>query len=264
MINNRLPRGIGQPPLSRSSKRSSRPHSLQSSTNSNDIQTNHDDTLDVSPCSSSGSTTRRRLLAASAASLPSLSLSLPAYALKTIQLRDGSQAEVFEHGMSLSIVALRGSVPSQWVLDYRSTLGKYAGFGLGQRQQMRDIFEVRETDHPNPSSLSLTSIIILQLSLPLPHPTIPVPLQTLMTLPDHPDLILSQELSEAPGSRTKQSAALADVVTLGDSWLAPAIRNGLIQPLPNADHSRWFQSLDLRYQALLSLFCPFISYHSFT
>ena len=44
--------------------------------------------------------------------------------------------------MSLSIVALRGSVPTQWVMDFRSTLGKYSGFGLGQRRQLLDIFQV--------------------------------------------------------------------------------------------------------------------------
>ncbi len=30
-----------------------------------------------------------------------------------IELRDGTKVEVFEHGMSLNIVALRGSVPQQ-------------------------------------------------------------------------------------------------------------------------------------------------------
>ena len=35
--------------------------------------------------------------------------------------------EVFEHGLSITIVALRGSVPSQWVLDFKAALGKYAG-----------------------------------------------------------------------------------------------------------------------------------------
>ena len=40
-----------------------------------------------------------------------------------ITLRDGSTAEVFEHGMSLNIVALRGSVPQQWILDFKATLG---------------------------------------------------------------------------------------------------------------------------------------------
>lgn len=59
-----------------------------------------------------------------------------------VELRDGTKVEVFEHGMSLSIVALRGSVPTQWVMDFRSTLGKYSGFGLGQRRQLLDIFQV--------------------------------------------------------------------------------------------------------------------------
>lgn len=41
-----------------------------------------------------------------------------------------------------------------------------------------------------------------------------------------------QELSDPPD--TKNSAAGADVVTLGDAWLGPAIRQGLVQPLPYA------------------------------
>ncbi len=59
-----------------------------------------------------------------------------------VELRDGTKVEVYEHGMSLSIVALRGSVPNQWVMDYRATLGKYSGFGLGQRLQLQDIYKV--------------------------------------------------------------------------------------------------------------------------
>jgi hypothetical protein len=40
-----------------------------------------------------------------------------------VTLKDGSTAEVFEHGMSLAIVALRGSVPQQWIADFKATLG---------------------------------------------------------------------------------------------------------------------------------------------
>lgn len=43
--------------------------------------------------------------------------------------------------MTLSIVALRGSVPAQWVMDFRSALGRYAGFELGQRKQLKEIFD---------------------------------------------------------------------------------------------------------------------------
>lgn len=46
---------------------------------------------------------------------------------------------------------------------------------------------------------------------------------------------LQKEMSE-PGE--KQSSGAADVVTLGDAWLSPAIQKQLIQPIPNAEHSR--------------------------
>jgi hypothetical protein len=36
-------------------------------------------------------------------------------------------------------------------------------------------------------------------------------------------------------------------VTLGDSWLGPAIRGGLIQPIPDAESSRWWVSCSLAH-----------------
>jgi hypothetical protein len=36
-----------------------------------------------------------------------------------VELKDGSTADVYEHGMTLEIVALRGSIPQQWVLEFR-------------------------------------------------------------------------------------------------------------------------------------------------
>lgn len=50
-------------------------------------------------------------------------LLLPTAALQ-VELRDGTTMEAFEHGQMLSIVALRGSIPAQWIADFRQTLGK--------------------------------------------------------------------------------------------------------------------------------------------
>ncbi len=69
---------------------------------------------------------RRLLLGAGVAATAGLSeLVLPgaAAALKTITLRDGTSVEVYEHGMSLGIVSLKGSVPSDWILQYKMALG---------------------------------------------------------------------------------------------------------------------------------------------
>lgn len=68
---------------------------------------------------------------------------------------------------------------------YRQCLGRYAGFGLGQRTQLQELYD---------------------------------------------------ELKD-PGA--SKSAGAADVITLGDAWLAPAIHGGLIQPLPGAETYRW-------------------------
>lgn len=43
--------------------------------------------------------------------------------LPQVELPDGRSVEVFEHGMSLAIMALRGSVPQQWVMDFKASLG---------------------------------------------------------------------------------------------------------------------------------------------
>lgn len=120
-----------------------------------------------------------------------------AHALRTIELPNGQMVAVYEHGMSLAIVALRGSVPQQWIMDFKSSLGKYAGFTLGQRQQLEEIYK----DLSDPTA--------------------------------------------------KNSAGAADVVTLGDAWLAQAIKDRLVQPIANAESYRWWRHLSPRWQRLV-------------
>ena len=43
----------------------------------------------------------------------------------------------------------------------------------------------------------------------------------------------------------KKSAALADAATLGDAWLAPAIQQGALQPIPTPERWRWWVRLSL-------------------
>ena len=40
------------------------------------------------------------------------------------------------------------------------------------------------------------------------------------------------------------SAARADAVSLGDEWLAPAVRGGMLQPVPGAEAARWWVSYE--------------------
>ena len=69
---------------------------------------------------------------------------------------------------------------------------------------------------------------------------------------------LSQIYSELRGSGRGSgdgSTAKADAVTLGDSWLAPAIVNGLIAPIPRADAAPWLARLPAGWHRLLRR-CP--------
>ncbi|GFR49954.1 hypothetical protein Agub_g12062, partial [Astrephomene gubernaculifera] len=143
---------------------------------------------------------RRQVALGVAATISAIAGAEPVLAAKTITLRDGTQLQAYEHGMSLSIVALRGSVPSRWALDFKTSIGRYCGFSLDQRAQLEDIFK---------------------------------------------------ELSDTSG-RNRRSAGLADVVTLGDSWLGPAVQRGLLQPLPGTpQHQRWYRLLPQRMRQLV-------------
>ena len=42
--------------------------------------------------------------------------------------------------------------------------------------------------------------------------------------------------------RKKRTVAIADAVTLGDSWLGPAIKAGYLQPLQDVTGYRWWVS----------------------
>lgn len=45
-----------------------------------------------------------------------------------------------------------------------------------------------------------------------------------------------------------KSAMAADLVTVGDSWLATAVQGGLIDPIPNAEQFDWFKQLHPKWQ----------------
>lgn len=105
--------------------------------------------------------------------------------------------------------------------------GKYAGFTLGQRQQLEDIYKVCFQEscgaithhHKLSCSLYAASLAFFLSVTPLCSSLHPLP----------------QDLQDPT---SKNSAGAADVATLGDAWLAQAIRDKLIQPIANAESYR--------------------------
>lgn len=57
------------------------------------------------------------------------------------------------------------------------------------------------------------------------------------------DIFSELSQSNNKGSVSPNSAMAADVVTLGDSWLSFAIKEGLIQPIQGVEEQDWFRDL---------------------
>lgn len=121
----------------------------------------------------------------------------PAEAVKLVELRDGTSIQANEHNLFLTIVALRGSVPQQWLSDFRGCIGKYCGLKLDQRAQLTDIWK------------------------------------------------------DLPAAGKDRSAGAADIVTIGDAWLGPAIRAGYVQPIDGAEMFRWWRRMAPRWQQVV-------------
>lgn len=154
----------------------------------------------------------------------------PAQAIRDVQLPDGSTVSAYELDIALKVVALRGSVPSDANLEFRRALSKYGQFQLAQKAQIADIFD----ELSQPRSPSWTSHLVACLQTTTRCVTCEMKTKT-----SRLDVVTARVCSK------KNSAARADAVVLGDAWLAPAIRAGLIQPIPKPESSRWWVRLSI-------------------
>lgn len=63
------------------------------------------------------------------------------------------------------------------------------------------------------------------------------------------------------GKVNPKSAAAADAITLGDSWLSLAINKGLIEPIEGAEDQDWFQGLSDKWKVGMQLSLFFFPCH---
>jgi hypothetical protein len=62
-------------------------------------------------------------------------------ARQEVLLPSGESVESFEFRMPLRLVALRGSLSDDWVMDFRRVAGNLVSIQVDQRGQLADIFE---------------------------------------------------------------------------------------------------------------------------
>lgn len=62
------------------------------------------------------------------------------------------------------------------------------------------------------------------------------------------DILAELAVSMENSQITPKSAMAADLVTVGDSWLATAVQGGLLDPIRNAEQFDWFNRLHPKWQ----------------
>lgn len=109
---------------------------------------------------------------------------------------------------ALTVRLLKDSVPAEIVREFQRHVAKGTPFRFSASEQLADLYDLLTTWNSQSASHKP------------PQPKFGLP--------------------ALPFGRSK-SAAVADLITLGDYWLAPAIQAGLIQPFSLEDSARWNQ-----------------------
>jgi putative spermidine/putrescine transport system substrate-binding protein len=115
---------------------------------------------------------------------------------------------------SLSVFLLEGSIPLRLIKDFRKTIAK-ENVDFKSETNLKNLLKLLETWRKNPSPPASS----FSISLPFTEKSVP---------------------------------RRGNLVTLGDTWLSAAIREGLIQPLDPAQLSYWPQ-LPPRWRSLVTL-----------
>jgi hypothetical protein len=147
---------------------------------------------------------------------------------------DGAPATAFAFNVGLDVVALRGTAPGEWCDQFNRTMSGKGKASLSTATTPQDVYDGLAAATP-PRTV---------VAPPGPGGGPPGGLAP----PTTKDAIARAKKSKG-GAAAK--IAKADVVSLGDEFLAPAIQNGLVVPLPDdVANAEWYARLPAVWRAL--------------
>jgi spermidine/putrescine-binding protein len=164
---------------------------------------------------------------------------------------DGVPAVAYAFDATLEVVALRGSVPSQWEAEFNRTLRK-GKLSLSTAATPRDAYEaLRRASAANANAGALPG------TSAMPRPGVPGPAgfapPTPAQLAAAADARKNEPKRKTAKDGKKSKTAKADVVSLGDEFLSAAVANGLIVPLDSSVTTKaWYARLPARWRRLAS------------
>ena len=159
---------------------------------------------------------------------------------------DGVPAVAYAFDATLEVVALRGSVPSQWEAEFNRTLRK-GKVTLSTAATPKDLYESLKR--------ASTAANVGALQGNMPRPGVPGPGGFAAPTPAQ---LAANSASGTKKTKSKKAdgkskTAKADVVSLGDEFLAGAVANGLVLPLDASVASQaWYDRLPTRFRRLAS------------
>jgi spermidine/putrescine-binding protein len=169
---------------------------------------------------------------------------------------EGRPTTAYVFVVPLNVVALRGSVPQQWDKEFNQTMAGKGKVSLSTAAAPGDIYaELLKTVPPVVPGAGLSPAEFIAGKRGPPFST-----RADLEFEDPNTVALATAAaSEAKAKKSKASKkqdgkyARADVVTLGDEFLAPAIAAGLILPLDDtASKSDWYRRLPPVWRQLVS------------
>ena len=161
---------------------------------------------------------------------------------------DGVPAVAYAFDATLEVVALRGSVPSQWEAEFNRTLRK-GKLSLSTAATPRDAYEaLRRASAANANAGALPG------TSAMPRPGVPGPAGFAPPTPAQLAAAADARKNEPKRKTSKKTkTAKADVVSLGDEFLSAAVANGLIVPLDSSVTTKaWYARLPARWRRLAS------------
>ena len=159
---------------------------------------------------------------------------------------DGVPAVAYAFDATLEVVALRGSVPSQWEAEFNRTLRK-GKVSLSTAATPKEAYESLKR--------ASTAANVGAFQGNMPRPGVPGPGGFAAPTPaqlaaNSASLTKKTKSKKADG---KSKTAKADVVSLGDEFLSSAVANGLVLPLDASVASQaWYDRLPTRFRRLAS------------
>lgn len=174
---------------------------------------------------------------------------VPPASAKLDLMYEGQPTTAYVFPVQLNVVALRGSVPQQWDKQFNQTMSGKGKVSLSAATAPGDVYSELLKTLPPPGTLSPAEFIAGK--------RLPSPGGAAGEDPNAAALAAAAAAAAAKDAKKSKKIdgryAKADVVSLGDEYLAPAIAAGLILPLGDAAvRSDWYRRLPFVWRQLVS------------